>query len=755
MNGKLAISTALGLVLGLLIGLAIGVAVTQRTPAPAVADALPPANQPLADSPPPLNAPSREDTPAPPKETAKEPKAGASLQDLIANTEIPELPRGNGEITGHVRLENGEGLAGVEILLSARYPEKRIDSGATLEERVRDDIRYQRWQELARVTVVTDADGAYRAESLSETARYNISAKLEGWKIEPVDTRGAVQAGVTVDFQATASIRLKVEVRMPDGSLARYGRVSYDQVGSNRSAGSLFDDGTGELQLTPGTWKIRGSQGNDYEYQGEEVLLEIVAGATPETLVLQLAARAGVRGTIVVPKLYKNPRFQVLLVKDPPADTPGDLQEMRKTRPKEVSTRSSPYESGPRTFSILDVEPGAYRLLLVMGNEIVDWKDVTVSGDLQEVGLTVPGPNADEYIVCRVTGPDGKVVTDARFSLDIRNENRSSGGSAEVVDPGDGTRWVARRVLDPREGRTFEDWWYELEINSKQYGVLTRRIERDDLSEQVFQFEAPVTLELTVTGYNEHEMRDDLRWSMVVRGERNRWVPPQARNGANQASPFSFGPVQPGEFDIVLSFAREMRSSRDLYREPVVLSAGENKLTVAMPLLYSLKLRCKDGRQAADINLQLGDKRIYLDSSDRNIDGAILEIPLLTAGEYEAYTRHGRMKISVPATEVVDFAPRLYDCLEVTSIKAGGLIEQAGLRNGDRVFKVDGAEFGDVDMFRTQLMASLARESTTWTLVREGVVTEVVLNGKAVDEAHDNRRQNGENLGFTGAYRDE
>ncbi len=747
-----AVHVALGLVLGLLAGLAIGVAVTQRAPAPMVADALPANDEPHADTPPPEALPT-ETSPEPTRESAKKPAAGSSLADLIAATETPELPRGDGVIAGHVRLESGEGLAGVEILLSPRYPEKRIDSGATLEERVRDDIRYQRWTELSRVTAVTDADGAYRFESLSETARYNISATLEGWKIEPVDTRGSVQAGATVNFQATASIRLQVEVRMPDGSLAKYGRVSYDQVGSNRSSGTVFENGSGELQLSPGTWKIRGSQGNDLEYQGEEVLLEIVAGDTPETLVLQLAARAGVRGTVVVPKLYKNPRFEVLLVKDPPAEAPGDLEEMRRTRPKQAQTRNFPFDSGPSTFSILEVQPGAYRLLLVMDNAIVDWKDVSVAAELVEVELSVPEPEAEDYIICRATGPDEKPVTDLSVTLRIRRGTSWYGGGAAVVWPQDGILWVKRRLPDVNQRNNAEDWWYELVVSNKQYGTLTRRVERDDHSVQELQFEQAATLVLTVTGYNEHESRDKLGWRVLVAGSQSEWISSSRREA--DSSPFTFGPYQPGSYEIVLVHRDGRRVRNPIYSETIVLAVGENQHTMAMPLLYSLKLRCKDGQQAADINLDLGGKRVYLDSSDRNIDGAMLEIPLLTAGEYDVYTRHGRMKISVPAADAVEFAPRMYDCLEVTSIKAGGLIEQAGLRNGDRVFKVDGAEFGDVDMFRTQLMASLARDSTTWTLVREGVVIEVVLNGKAVDEAHDNRRENGENLGFKGAYRND
>ncbi|MCZ7608101.1 MAG: hypothetical protein M5U25_18990 [Planctomycetota bacterium] len=73
MNGKLAISTALGLVLGLLIGLAIGVAVTQRAPAPTVADARPAADEPLAHTPPPEALPT-ETSPEPAKEPAKSPR---------------------------------------------------------------------------------------------------------------------------------------------------------------------------------------------------------------------------------------------------------------------------------------------------------------------------------------------------------------------------------------------------------------------------------------------------------------------------------------------------------------------------------------------------------------------------------------------------------------------------------------------------------------------------------------------------------
>ncbi|MCB9895939.1 MAG: hypothetical protein H6839_16005 [Planctomycetes bacterium] len=746
---------AIGLVLGLLAGIAIGVGISSHEPRTSTVGEVRALDNSTGapDDANPLKADRKPEQPEPVRNPPQ--TGGGSLSEIIAAADVPALPSGNGVISGSVVTDSGEALAGVEVSIRPPYPEKRDSTSKDIEARIQDEIRYQRWRDISQIKTTTDAAGAYKFTGLSETSRYSVWATLSGWKVSPKGHGGAVMPGEIADFIAKMSFTVPIEVRMPDGSVAEHGRVSYSQTGSNRSSGTILENGTGTLELEAGEWKLRGSEGDDYEYQGEEVTITLVAGTPVEPVVLQLAARPGVRGKVSVPALYDRPSLRVYLVADPPADAPGDLEEMRRNRPKDTYVREDP-RGNTYSFAILDVLPGSYRLLLVQDNTIVDWKDVTVANTLLDVELALGDPRREDYIVIHVSGPEGAKVTDATVTLYVSHPNGRSGGGAHTVEPGDGNLWVRKREPSSRGERDITDWWYDLTVESKKYGSLSKRIERDDAGTHEFTFTAPATVTLTVPGFNEHEDRASLFWEILAPSAamgRLYALDRERRDGAENTSPFKFGPMQPGNYELVLRL-NSGRNGKLLYREPVVLVAGENSLTASVPLMYVLKVHCSSESEAQRLRLGQDGERLTAWPDDKEVTGSTVEFKALVAGEYTLESADGRMTVTVPSAGVVEFAPRKFDCVLLLGIKTGGAIEALGLREGDKLIEIDGAAFTDMQVFGAQVQLSLTKQSTTWKVLRGGVPTEVTFDGTALMKVMETRGEDRERLKFEPGYRD-
>ena len=674
-----SVYVAIGLLLGMLAGLAIGVGISQK-PAPAVSgtnDAEPP-----EDTKPDNTRPLEEHAPDKPAPA----KTGDGLADIIAGTKVLPLPEGDGTISGHVLTKDGAPLPGVKITATPTYPETRNWGGLDTEARIREQIRYERWRELARRHATTGQDGAFQLERLGTDTTYGIEAELDGWSINRVKRGSRFKTGEVADFTAERAFTIPVEVRMPDGSFPPYGRVSYDRENGS-SAGTLLDDGKGELRLSPGAWKIRASYGNWMEYQGEEITLTLTPDSKVEPLILQLKARPGVKGTITVPEIYSNPSLRVYVVKDPPAEAPDDANDIQRHNAGESWVRSMNVEDGPYEYAVIGLEPGRYRVLLLSSNEIADWKDVVVAGGIVETDLAVKGPERGDYIVVKALDPDGNLLPDLDIDLELHSEHVTMGGRGRTVKPGDGTVWVPRTRPDSRSGSEITDWWYELTVSSKEYGALTRRVERDDQSDQEFRFQAAATLTLNVPGFDEHELRESLNWVVYGVDENGNTLSTINRGphkGDGNKSPLKFGPFQPGRCRLEL-FYGSGHSSISLVREEVTLASGENVLTRNIPRLYALKVKCPNADDAPRLKLKRDGHTRYAGSGDNSIQDNTVEFPYLIAGDYVLETRQGRMKVTVPAPGTVEFAPPPFDCIVMSSIKEGGIVEGLGLRNGDRL----------------------------------------------------------------------
>jgi hypothetical protein len=111
------------------------------------------------------------------------------------------------------------------------------------------------------------------------------------------------------------------------------------------------------------------------------------------------------------------------------------------------------------------------------------------------------------------------------------------------------------------------------------------------------------------------------------------------------------------------------------------------------------------------------------------------------------------MEVVVSSDTTVKFEPRAYDCFDLT-VPPGGDIEALGLADGDKLIKVDGTEVAMNEAGQAVLLASLAKESTTWTVLRGGIETDVTFNGKTMAEIMSRRGEKRERFEIEPGHRD-
>ena len=144
------------------------------------------------------------------------PSRERTLADIIADADIPAIPSGTARLTGSVLSVEGRPLAGVEVAASSNYPEPRRYSGLLPIERVQQEIRISKWNELSRRVTRSNDNGQYVIDGLAEDTDYTATATSPGWKIEPGrDGPRWFKPPAEINFVARAEVEVGVEAEHP------------------------------------------------------------------------------------------------------------------------------------------------------------------------------------------------------------------------------------------------------------------------------------------------------------------------------------------------------------------------------------------------------------------------------------------------------------------------------------------------------------------------------------------------------------
>jgi hypothetical protein len=164
----------------------------------------------------------------------------------------------------------------------------------------------------------------------------------------------------------------------------------------------------------------------------------------------------------------------------------------------------------------------------------------------------------------------------------------------------------------------------------------------------------------------------------------------------------------------------------------VTVVAGENRVAVAVPTLYSLTVETS-GTGEPELVLERTEAQLGTVGGRRDANGRVV-FEDLAAGEYvlENGADGGRMYVSIPVSGVLRFAPKSADALAVSIEDDHGRMHQAGFEEGDLVIAVDGKDPADATALRTALSAALARKRVAISLLRDGKRIELTVDGTAL-----------------------
>jgi hypothetical protein len=674
--------------------------------------------------------------------------AEAELERALDSIAAPTLEpmQGAGTIHGEVLDETGMPLQRAVIVGTQNEAPRASDpetvGGAapaetSLEDHLRESAkRWARTHGLSRRTV-SGADGRFELTGLDEKASYSLSAFLEGHVLEPQGTAFAVSAGRRIDFRAEAVQRIPVRLVYENGGQPAEAVIGVKRGGTER----LYAWTSAEpvLRLTPGRVALRGyagvlrSEGGrgevDSHHATKELGVEVAdqAGAPVE---LVLGPRRGIRGR-VIDAFGGNDGRQMVRLLALGSDGEVDLEDL-------AESRRYARLSGDR-FHLLDLDPGLYAVgLSDWNNALITHQVVSVDAGVVEVALEVPEADPEQHLIVRAFGPTGRALRD----LDFRWETRQSGagsrsGGIQGRRDADGSYWL-------RPKADFFDAWgkessYTLTVVHAQLGereiALTEGQREVDVS-----YVEPVTLVVVVDGYagSGYVGKLEVALAPVVEGESEAEAQSRMQRTRSRAGdPFSpegvarFEGLAPGRWKLDLMVETGQWQKRSVHTVEVVATHGEQTVAMNLPALYDVVVVAPGLSEGTYLFLNRasgessgagffdGNTHAQLGADGRAVFRG------LAAGDYilRANGVSEPVDVTVPCGEVL-LDSREPDCLRVAIGDMQGAMYQAGLRAGDLIVAVDGAELGSGQNIYESIMGE---GSMDLTVLREGKTFAVTL----------------------------
>ncbi len=628
----------------------------------------------------------------------------------------------NGTIHGSVIGRSGEPIPGVRI---EALP-IAITAAPSFEELSEDDklfasviavIESHRSSERERVVAVADENGWFALEGVRRSVLYNVSASLEGWTFDSAEgsERRNVRAGDVVELRGTLTSRVTVNVRFAGGREPDVARVQV-RKGNRTDAWVWYPEKT-TFSLSPGDYRFRAFFGSERTHMSEPQYRTILGGDQNEPLLLELEARTGIAGRVLVPA-GEAPR--TIHVYASPASSGGraDAEELARTGARTTASRPE------FRFWFKDLPPGEYAVGVGrFPEEIVDSSTVTVENGFTDVELALPALSSDDYLEVAVLDPAGEILPKPRVWLEAAKLSQP----AVFVPRPDGTTWL---LFPPKFDRTANRTVF---AESSKFG--REHVDATGLDAVSIQFRDPALLRVIIENYARSPVRGSVRLTLLG-GEdrgggrfRRSWRHSFLKNPLSIEGVQEFGPVSPGEYFVLLSVDK-----RAVLRERVELRPGdENELRLRLPEYHSLTVVGSGTRASVALRGNETLEGFWLSAENEN--GRFV-FPRLQRGRYLVrIDEQGTTMVDLSGDEVVRFEPDLPAyTVEVLVHDAGGYLARAGFENGDIIVGGNGGRFSS----RAELDSFLRSEAEiAFNVWRDGNSVQVSFDPEAAREHPD------------------
>lgn len=567
--------------------------------------------------------------------------ATVALDRALSSAAASAYLAGDGEITGVVRDPEGRPVVGVivtatpeakpfDIALAERRVRERPHENRPLDDAARAAIEGELWRRHVRVTARTGSDGRYTLEGLGK-ARHNVAAFHEDYALKPASNANRVTPDATVDFTAQPVVAVPVEVRLPEGDAPGYAWVSWR--GPNGSGWETWRPDPGEIRLPVGTCTLKAQTWLPEPMQSEEVERTVSAGdADGAAVVLQLAGRRILTARLVLPGGL-----------DMPESVDFRLRKLEGTDDVDPATlRAGESQRGARNRGAgraiwADLEPGRYLIAAFLGGKRLLGHTVAELGD-SSLDVDVPGdlPTEGAYLKVALLAPGGGPVPGKpRFHVIAAPGAKVRYREAEAIRQTDGT-WL---VFVPDEMAELSE--ADLRVRVPEYGSAQERFLPRNPGSVRIRFDKPARLALRVERIAGSGVEGRLFAGLVD----DKGVAAQRKIEPDGTVDLSG--VQPGSYSLLL-FVRAGSQRWPILRRQLLLRAGDDEQTVAVPPLHTLRVRPNPRLRARRITLRSNDPEIGPLVQRQSVRNGVATFPTLAAGAYELEVGRKKVKTRVP-----------------------------------------------------------------------------------------------------------
>jgi hypothetical protein len=690
-------------------------------------------------------------------------QVSASVTALAKSVPSPKVEKGTKVLSGHATDPQGRPLDGVTVRAvrqKDRRPERvkrgeELTALPTLEERLRDAVKAH-YQALADQRETTsDGDGAWKLDGLGD-GDWRVSAGKTGFSF--TTARDLVKPDAVVDFRATLVVRVPVAVKLPDGSTPD--EVSIVFVGDRRSGRRVegWRSDSPWLALEPGSYELKATLG-DLEtgppwpgfLTSDSQRVNVRNEEAPQELTFTLKGAPGITGHVKLAPADVEDQLTVKLLPIQSGKEPDLTQLVNSNK----QTRVDPREG---VYAFKDLSPGRYLIGATRGWQapVFVHAEVSVADSMVTQDLVVPPLEKSDCIVTKVFSPEGLPLDKVDFTMvyhvhqDGQNDNEWQNG-VFAARRGVGIFWVVPPHGDgyanQMQGTTTTRC--ELEARSTQFG--SRRVDVSGPGAEVeIRFGDPATLVVTIPGYVGSGYEGRVRLSVEKQSANpggRQWFDGND-NPLGAEGKQTFGPLESGPVRIAMTIQNENNSWWQAMRVgqiDLTLRSGENSALFPIPALYSVTIEVQNGANGS-VQLQHRSERGQSNDDFNNNGGTYGQLDAqgrvtfsgLPAGDYVAQVWGGNgvsgsMNLRIPCGSVVQFAPRVNNCLQVWINDQNGKIAKAGFQNGDKVIAIAGTPLNNVkEDLESIVAANVAKDAVSFTVLRGDKTLDLSFDVKAM-----------------------
>jgi len=576
-------------------------------------------------------------------------KAGAnrSLERLQEGDMAAVLDEADGAVSGTIVDASGMAVSGVmvtatpevrpfDLAANARRARARPHENRELRTVAQEAIQSELWRQMARRTAESDANGKFTIRGLMDS-QHVLTAYHDRYDVRPLTQRNRVQPDAVVDFTATPVVETKVEVRMPDGTLADHAWLRWE--GPQGNGGDSWLKDVGKVRLPEGRCKVKAQLTLPEPMESEDVEYEVREGANRDPLVLTLVSRRVLTARLKLPEGFSFPRnveYRLRRIEGNVEVEPEDLL-------KDQSNRQA-YSRSAGKAQWFDLEAGRYLVAAFLNRKRLLAHEIAViepEGE-SEVELPVLEPEAGSYVRVKVNGPDGGPVP-GNISFRVVTTNSKGRQNTRTVDAlQQGDMWM---VYVDGFGDDVQPM-ATMRVGTRNFGGATEDFSLRGGKAITFRFGKPAKLELKLDRYSGSGVEGALY--VALRGK-------LGADGWRQVSAdgtCKLNGVQPGRYDLFL-YVRKSGRNYPIYKRPLDLRPGDDKMTVTVPVLHTVKVRWAGKGSPSRAVLRSKDENLGWMRRDERMRGKVATFELLAAGEYQIECNRKRKNVRVPGSPEV------------------------------------------------------------------------------------------------------